>query len=179
MCSLKVSLNLNLRLSLSLSPTVVSHRLAGHAQRWTTAVDWPGALRLEEPPSGGSSRSPALVRASAAPAGPHPTTRIARPFLRLSAVSLDAHSLMGIQADLPPACLHRQNAQGWGVHQDYPESLRHAWYLMATEYLACSVYEEGCGMVAGHREAAGRRTPLPLSSCPHLQVRERVVSPKI
>ena len=136
--------------------TVVSHRLAGHTQHCTAAVDRPGALRLEEQLSGGSSRSPALVRASAAPAGPHPTTRIARPLLRLSAVSLDARSLMGIQADLPPAHLHRQNAQGCDLR---------VVSLLRERALGNSATQLYTKLCEGHSEAWMRRAMQYLGEC--------------
>ena len=40
-----------------------------------------------------------------------------------------------------------------------------------------SVYEEGCGMVTGHSEAAGCSPPLLVSSHPHLQVSGNLQQP--
>ncbi|KAI9541365.1 hypothetical protein NQZ68_031021 [Dissostichus eleginoides] len=92
-------------------------------------VSWRAALTVEQQqwigrgPVGEAEphhRLESVVEPPPIPADLPPASRVPRPLLCMSAVSLDATPDLASAADMPPAFMHRVHDEGWAV-QDHPE----------------------------------------------------------
>ena len=127
-------------------------------------MDRPGAV-FQEQHGEGSAHQPAerLVVPSPSPADLQSASRVPRPLLRMSAVSVDAPQDLGSAADMPPPQpLCTGSLTKAGLYRTIRRVLDiDGWYLMATEYLECRRCKKKVG---GWSQGIIRQLP-PTYSC--------------